>query len=164
MVNRLYVFANMGKLDQLPKSGGQTSARRVMQGFKNEGIEIVPIRRHRAELPSKWGHIVEVGYFAVHDLLKMVAKMAFRRRENAIFLQMTYAGELVPYEFFLTLTTRLMGFKCIEYLKGGLVMDTYPKGGRLHKWLFKRNMEMLSAVLFEGYDALRLTEGVTTKT
>lgn len=56
MTNKMYVFANMGHLDQLPKSGGQSSARRVMKGFEEEGMEIVPIRRHRAKLSTKAGH------------------------------------------------------------------------------------------------------------
>lgn len=163
MIDRLYVFANMGKLDQLPKSGGQTSARRVMKGFQEEGIEIIPIRRHRAELQTKLGHILEVGYFAVYDLLKMLSKMMFKRRKNAAFMQMTYAGALVPYEFILTSVARLMGFKSTEYLQGGMMMDTFPKGGKVHKWLYKKNMEMQSAVFFEGFDALKLTEEVTIK-
>ena len=61
MINKVFVFGNMGKLDKLPKSGGQSSARRVMQGFEKEGLKIIPIRRHRAELQSKVGHIFEVG-------------------------------------------------------------------------------------------------------
>ena len=164
MVNRIYVFGNMGKLDQLPKSGGQTSARRVMKGFGEEGFEIIPIRRHRAELQSKLGHIFEVGYFAAYDLFKMIAKMIFKRRKNAIFMQMTYAGALVPYELMLTAIARLMGFKCTEYLQGGMMMDTYPKGNAMHKWMYKKNMDLLSAVCFEGYDALTLTEQITNKT
>lgn len=163
MINRLYVFANMGKLDQLPKSGGQTSARRVMEGFREEGIEIIPIRRHRAEQQTKIGHIIEVGYFAIYDLLKMIAKMLFRRRKNAAFMQMTYAGPLVPYEFILSFVARVMGYRTLEYLQGGMMMDTYPQGGIFHKWLYKKNIEMQSAVCFEGYDALTLTRSVTPK-
>lgn len=154
----------MGKHNQLPKSGGQSSARRVMQGFENEGIKIVPIRRHRAELQSKMGHIFEVGYFAFYDLFKMIVKMILGSRKNAAFMQMTYAGALVPYEIILSFTAKILGYKCIEYLQGGLVMDTFPRGGRLHKWLFKKNIEMQSLVLFEGYEALKLTGNVTKKT
>lgn len=164
MINKLYVFGNIGKLDQLPKSGGQSSARRVMQGFKNEGIKVTPIRRHRAELQSKFGHILEVAYFAVYDLLKMILKTLFGSRKHSVFVQMTYAGALVPYEFILSCTARILGYKCMEYLQGGLVMDSYPRGGLLHKWLFKKNIEMQSLVLFEGFDALKLTETVTKKT
>ena len=164
MATKLFVFANMGKLDQLPKSGGQSSARRVMEGFKKEGIKIVPIRRHRAEMQSKFGHVLEVGYFAFYDLAKMVLKIVFGSRKETAFMQMTYAGALVPYEFILSCAAKILGYKCIEYLQGGLVMDTYPRGGRLHKWLFKKNIEMQSLVLFEGYDALTLTENVTKKT
>lgn len=161
MANRVFVFGNIGHLDQLPKSGGQSSARRVMKGFRSEGIDIIPIRRHRAEIASKWGHRLEVGYFAIHDLVKMIGKMLFRKRKNSVFMQMTFAGTLVPYEYILATTARLMGFKNILYLQGGLVMDTYPKGGKLHKWLFKHTMDKQSLVLFEGFDALLLTKQVS---
>lgn len=161
MISKLYVFGNMGKLDQLPKSGGQSSARRVMNGFEKEGIKTIPIRRHRAEIQSKIGHVFEVGYFAFYDLFKMIVKMLFGTRRNAAFMQMTYAGALVPYELILSCTAKLLGYKCVEYLQGGLVMDTYPRGGRVHKWMFKKNMNMQSLVLFEGLDALKLAENVT---
>ena len=161
MADRIFVFGNIGYLDQLPKSGGQSSARRVMKGFRSEDIDIVPIRRHRAEINGKWGHRLEVGYFALHDLLKMIGKMLFRKRKGAAFMQMTYAGALVPYEYILATTASLMGYKNILYLQGGLVMDTYPKGGKLHKWLFKHTMDKQSLVLFEGYDALVLTKQVS---
>lgn len=161
MVDRIFVFGNIGHLDQLPKSGGQSSARRVMKGFHSEGIDIVPIRRHRAELSGKWGHRIEVGYFAIYDLVKMVCKMLFRKRKGSAFMQMTFSGALVPYEYILATTARLMGYKNILYLQGGLVMDTYPKGGKIHKWLFKHTMDKQSLVLFEGYDALSLTQKVS---
>lgn len=164
MISKLFVFGNMGRLDQLPKSGGQSSARRVMDGFGKEGIKTVPIRRHRAEVQSKIGHVFEVGYFAFYDLAKMFFKMLIGSRKNTAFMQMTYAGALVPYEFVLSCTAKVLGYKCVEYLQGGLVMDTYPRGGRLHKCFFKKNIEMQSLVLFEGYDALKLTESVTKKT
>lgn len=164
MINRVFVFGNIGKLNRLPKSGGQSSARRVMHGFENENLKIIPIRRHRAELQSKMGHIFEVGYFAFYDMIKMILKILLGNRKESAFMQMTYAGALVPYEFILSFIARLLGYKCIEYLQGGLVMDTFPRGGKLHKWLFKKNIEMQSLVLFEGIDALKLTENVTKKT
>lgn len=153
----------MGHLDQLPKSGGQTSARRVMQGFKDEGIDIFPIRRHRAELQSKVGHLAEISFFAFYDWFKMIAKMILGKRRNTAFMQMTYAGTLVPYELLLSVTARLMGYKCIEYLQGGLVMDTYQNKGMIHRMLYKTNMNLQSLVCFEGNDALKLTENVTKK-
>lgn len=163
MINRIYVFGNMGFMNELPKSGGQSSVRRVMQGFNEEGIETITIRRHRAEAKTRIGHILEVGYFAFYDWFKMIAKMAFRRRKDTAFMQMTYAGALVPYELLLSVTARLMGFKSMEYLQGGLVMDSYPRKGKLHQWMYKANMNLQSLVCFEGYDALALTEAVTKK-
>lgn len=161
MTYHLFVFGNIGHLDQLPKSGGQSSARRVMKGFQDEGIVITPIRRHRAEIASKLGHRLEVGYFALHDLIKMIGKMIFGRRKGSAFMQMTYAGALVPYEYILATTARLLGYKNMLYLQGGLVMDTYPRGDKIHKWLFKHTMDKQSLILFEGYDALLLTQEVS---
>lgn len=163
MINKVYMFGNIGKLSQLPKSGGQTSCRRVKKGLEDMGIKVVPIRRHRAELQSRIGHVLEVGYFAFYDLFKMIFKMIFGQRKDSVFMQMTYAGALVPYELILTLTARLLGYRTIEYLQGGMVMDTYPKGGKLHKWMFKTNANKQELMLFEGKDALELVHKVTPK-
>lgn len=74
-IRNIYLFANMGFLNQLPKSGGQTSARRVMEGLRQSGFKVIPIRRHRAELEGKWEHRLEIGFFAIYDALKIMAKM-----------------------------------------------------------------------------------------
>lgn len=161
MINRLYVFANMGFLDQLPKSGGQSSARRVMEGLRNEGFEIVPIRRHRGELEGRWKHKMEIGYFAFYDALKIVGKMLFGSREKSAFLHLTYAGPLVPYELFLTYMVKLLGFRTLEYLKGGQVIDMYPKSNTMYKAMFKKNLNMQSLVMFEGEDSMRLAASVS---
>lgn len=163
MIKKIFVFGNIGKMSELPKSGGQTSCRRVIDGLRSKGIEVVPIRRHRAELSSRIGHIFEVGYFAFHDLIKMLIKILLGPRRNTYFMQMTYAGALVPYELILTMMAKCLGYKTIEYLQGGLVMDTYPKGGFLHKWMFKTNMNFQHFVLFEGMDALKLVQNITQK-
>ena len=160
-MQRLFVFANMGFLDQLPKSGGQSSARRVMEGLKEEGIEVVPIRRHRAELEGRWKHQLEVMAFAVIDLFKIMGKMIFGKRKKAAFLHLTYAGTLVPYELLLTFVVRLLGYKSLIYLKGGQVLEGYANGSRLHRWMFKKTMDMQEQVFFEGIESMKLVEGIT---
>lgn len=163
MISKIYMFGNIGKLSQLPKSGGQTSCRRVKKGLEDMGISVISIRRHRAELQTKAGHILEVGYFAFYDLFKMIWKMLFGKRKGTVFLQMTYAGALVPYELILTLTAKLLGYRTVEYLKGGLALDTYPASGRLYKWLFKTNANRQEMMFFEGMDTLNLVKEVTKK-
>ena len=161
MINKLYVFANMGYLNQLPKSGGQSSARRVMKGLQESGFDIVPIRRHRAELEGRWKHQLEIMTFAIIDLLKIVGKMMFGNRHNAAFLHLTYAGPLVPYEFFLTYVVKLMGYKSLIYLKGGQVLDYYADGSERHKRLFKKTMDLQEKVFFEGMESLELVKGIS---
>lgn len=161
MVRRLYVFANMGHLNQLPKSGGQSSARRVMKGLQESGFEIVPIRRHRNELEGKWKHKMEALTFAIIDPCKIVAKMLFGKRKESAFLHLTYGGPLVPYELFLSVLVKLMGYKSLIYLKGGQVLDFYANGSQLHRWMFKKTMDLQSKVFFEGMESLELVKGIS---
>lgn len=66
-IRNIYLFANMGFLNQLPKSGGQTSARRVMEGLRQSGFKVIPIRRHRAELE---GWLAPVDKYKYKDFIK----------------------------------------------------------------------------------------------
>lgn len=161
MIKRLYVFANMGHLDQLPKSGGQSSARRVMEGLQESGFTVVPIRRHRAELEGHWQHQFEIMTFAVIDLLKIVCKMLFGKREGAAFLHLTYAGPLVPYELLLTRVVKVMGYKSLIYLKGGQVLDYYKNGSERHRKMFKKTIDMQSKVFFEGKESMMLAKSIS---
>lgn len=161
MTKKIYIFANMGHLNELPKSGGQSSARRVMKGLQDSGFAIVPIRRHRAELEGRWKHQLEIMTFAVIDLLKIVCKMVFGKREGAAFLHLTYAGPLVPYELLLTYVVKFMGYKSLIYLKGGQVLDYYANGSERHKRLFKKTMDLQEKVFFEGMESLKLVKNIS---
>mgnify|MGYP003441626886 FL=1 len=47
MVKKFFVFGNIGKMTEVPKSGGQSSARRVIKGIEQMGYEMEPIVRRR---------------------------------------------------------------------------------------------------------------------
>ena len=161
MIKKLYIFANMGHLNELPKSGGQSSARRVMKGLQESGFTIVPIRRHRAELEGRWRHQMEIMTFAVIDLLKIILKIAFGSRKSSVFFLLTYAGPLVPYELIITRVVRIMGYKSMIYLKGGQVLDYYKSGSDRHRRMFKKTMDLQTKVFFEGMESLKLVEGIS---
>lgn len=161
MIRKLYVFANMGHLNELPKSGGQSSARRVMKGLQESGFTIVPIRRHRAELEGRWKHQVEIMTFAVVDLLKIIMRIAFGSRNDSVFFLLTYAGPLVPYELIITRVVRFMGYKSVMYLKGGQVLDYYKSGSDKHRSMLKKTMDLQSKVFFEGMESLKLVEKIS---
>lgn len=160
MIKTLYVFANMGHLDELPKSGGQTSARRVMRGFTEAGFRVVPIRRHRNECEGFF-HFVEKMFFALFDSIKIFAKLLFGERSSGAFVHLTYAGPLVPFELITTLIAKILGYRCLTYLKGGQFVDSFPKGSWFHKRLFKMNMDLQEKVFFEGMESLNLVRCVT---
>ena len=150
MIKRLYVFANMGHLDQLPKSGGQSSARRVMDGLRKAGFEIVPIRRHRSVLQGKFKHLLETGTFAIIDSMKVFGRLLFGGRKDTAFIHLTYSASLVPYELWLTLIARALGYKSLLYLKGGKIEGYLKSGGRLSLWMFFKNLSLQSCVFLEG--------------
>lgn len=161
MIKKIYVFANMGHLNELPKSGGQSSARRVMKGLQESGFEIIPIRRHRAELEGRWKHQMEIMTFAVIDLLKIIFIIMFGNRKGSAFLHLTYAGPLVPYELIITRVVRLMGYKSMIYLKGGQVLDYYANGSERHRRMFKKTMDLQEKVFFEGMESLELVKKIS---
>lgn len=161
MIKKLYVFSNCGHLKELPKSGGQTSARRVMDGLRDAGFEVIPIRRHRTELEGKIAHTLEVGWFAIYDLMKIVAKTLLGSRHHGAFMMLSYSGSLVPYEFIISIVIKLMGYRSLMYMKGGMVLDYYARGGKVHKWMFKKIADLQTKMFFEGMDSLSIVKNVS---
>ncbi len=161
MLKTLYIFGPIGKMTELPKSGGQTSARRVIEGFRDYGFTVVPISRHRAEMEGKFAHKVEVMTFAVIDLLRIVGKTFFKSRRKSIFLYLTYGGPLVPYEYIISKTMTSMRIKCATYLQGGQFMDFYHSGSNMHRNLVKKNMDMQELVMFEGKESLEIVKEIS---
>lgn len=160
----LYIFANFGKLNEIPKSGGQTSARRVMDGMKKIGYDVHPIVKHRSELKGKIAHQFEILFFAFIDLLKICSTLIFKSRKNAAFMMLTYAGSLVPFEWIITKTVRVLGYKSIYYLKGGKLIDTFSTGSERHKRLFKATMDDQALALFEGTVSMDIVKGISDTT
>ena len=161
MVKKFYVFGNIGKMSELPKSGGQTSARRVIKGLEDMGYEMIPIARRRCVLEGKLIHFLETQSFAIIDLCKILKHITFGNRMNAAFLVLTYGGKLAPYELIVTLVVRLLGYKSVTYMKGGQFMDFYNRGGRFYRWLVKKNMDLQEQVWFEGMPSLDIVKKIS---
>lgn len=161
MINKFYVFGNIGKMSETPKSGGQSSARRVIHGLEKMGYEMVPISRRRCVLEGKLIHFLETQSFAVIDLIKILRHILFGNRKNSAFLVLTYGGKLAPYELIVTAVVRLLGYKSITYMKGGQFMDFYNNGSKFYKWLVKKNMDMQAQAWFEGMPSLEIVKKVS---
>lgn len=146
----------MGYLDQLPKSGGQSSARRVMDGLRDAGFEIVPIRRHRSVLQGKIKHVIETGVFAILDSVKVFGKLLAARRKDSAFIHLTYSASLVPYELWLTVIVEILGYKSLLYLKGGKIENYLKTGNRLSLWMFFENLSLQRCVFLEGKSDIEL--------
>lgn len=148
-------------MSELPKSGGQTSARRVIKGLERMGYEMEPIVRRRCVLEGRFIHFMETQSFAIIDLLKIFKHITFGNRENSAFLALTYGGNLAPYELIISFFVRLLGYKSVTYMKGGQFMDFYNRGSKFYRWLVKKNMDLQSQVWFEGMPSLDIVKRIS---
>ena len=162
MASKLFVFGNIGDLNQLPKGGGgQTSCRRVMQGFRDSGLEVAYVSRHFAEWEGKLLHVIEVLTFAIIDLFKIFRHLRKEDKRETIFFHMTFSGPLLPYEYIVTKMVRAMGYKSVMYLQGGQFMHYYKNGGSTYRRLFAKVLDMQEEVMFEGKEGIDLARPLT---
>ncbi len=161
MVKKFYAFGNFGKMTEVPKSGGQSSARRVIAGLERMGYEVDTVARRRCVLEGKLIHFLETQSFAVIDLVKVMKMLMFGSRKEGAFLMLTYGGKLAPYELIVTLVVRMMGYKSVTYMKGGQFMDFYNNGSKFFKWLVKKNMDLQTQVWFEGMPSLDIVKKIS---
>lgn len=161
MIKKFFVFGNIGKMTELPKSGGQSSARRVMQGLERMGYETVPIVRRRCVLEGKIIHFLETRSFAVIDLLKILRHIVPANRKTSAFLTLTFGGKLAPYELLISVIVRMLGLKTVTYMQGGQFIDFYNRGSKFYRWLIKKNMDLQSQVWFEGMPSLEVVRRIS---
>ncbi|MDO4738300.1 MAG: glycosyltransferase family 4 protein [Bacteroidales bacterium] len=161
MINKFYVFGNIGKMSEVPKSGGQSSARRVIKGLEKMGYEMVTISRRRCVLEGKLIHFLETQSFAVIDLFKILGHIILGNRKTSAFLMLTYGGNLAPYELIITVVVRMLGYKSVIYMKGGQFMDYYNNGSKFYKWLVKKNMDLQAQAWFEGVPSLDIVKNIS---
>lgn len=161
MIKKFFVFGNIGKMSEVPKSGGQSSARRVIKGMEQMGYEMEPIVRRRCVLEGKLIHFLETQSFAIIDLGKILKHILFANRKHSAFLMLTYGGKLAPYELIITLVIRILGYKSVTYMKGGQFMDFYNRGSKFYRWIVKKNMDMQAQVWFEGMPSLDIVKRIS---
>lgn len=162
-MKKIFVFANIGDINQPPKGGGgQSSSRRVMQGFQDAGLGVAHVSRHFAHWEGKILHIIEVLTFAVVDLFKIFFKLRKENKKTTLFYHMTFSGPLLPYEYIVTKMVKWMGFKSVMYLQGGQFYHYYKKGSERYKRLFVKVLNMQEMVQFEGKEGIDLTMPLTS--
>lgn len=161
MMKKFFVFGNIGKMSEVPKSGGQSSARRVIKGLENMGYEMEPIVRRRCVMEGKLIHFLETQSFAIIDLGKIIKHLLFGNRKRSAFLMLTYGGKLAPYELIITWVVRMLGYKSVTYMKGGQFMDFYNRGSKFYRWIVKKNMDMQTQVWFEGMPSLDIVKRIS---
>ena len=150
MTNRLYFFFFIVDCNKNPIVGCQTSARRVIEGFRDMGLEIIEVDRHWNVLTSRIGHLIENSFYAVVNTCHLALVLLFGRRNESAMLHISYSASLLPLEYVNGVIASALGYKTILYLKGGKLEDTIAGLKGWKQWMFKKNLDMRSLVLFEG--------------
>ena len=164
MVNRIYYYGLLGNLKKMPVGGGQTSARRVVEGLRTSGFEVITTDRHWNTSLTKWGHVLETGFYTIFNVSQLFFKLLFGRRKDSVFLNISYSNVLIPLEYYTGKMVKFLGYKSVLYLKGGRLEDVIKglSGKRLR--MFKENLEMRSLIMLEGQsDIERIQKFTSTK-
>lgn len=162
MANRIYYFGLLGNLREQPVGGGQTSARRVIQGFKDCGFEVIATSRHWNTSLSRIGHILETGFFCLLNVTQLFFKLFFGKRKGSIYLNISYSNVLIPLEYYTGKMAGLLGYKSVLYLKGGRLEDVIRNISDKRKRMFKENLDMRSLILVEGESDIKRLETFTS--
>ena len=117
MIDRIYYFDLYGDINKLPIGGGQTSARRVVEGFRQEGFDVIVTDRHWNTCLSKIGHLIETSFFALWNTTILFFRLLFGRRKNSIMFNASYSSVLLPLELYTGVMARILGYKSVLYLK-----------------------------------------------
>ena len=164
MINRIYYFGLLGNLKKNPVGGGQSSARRVVEGLRQAGFEVITTDRHWNTNLTKIGHKLESGFFTLYNVSQLFFKLLFGKRKGSIYLNISYSNVLIPLEYYTGRMAQLLGYKSVLYLKGGRLEDVIKglKGKR--KEMFKKNLDMRELIMLEGEcDVERIKAFTTTK-
>lgn len=162
MINRIYYFGLLGNLKKQPVGGGQTSARRVIQGFKDAGFDVTATSRHWNTSLSRIGHILETGFFCILNVTQLFIKLLFGRRKDSIYLNISYSNALIPLEYYTGKMADFLGYKSVLYLKGGRLEDVINNLSGKRKRMFKENLDMRSLILVEGESDIKRLEYFTS--
>lgn len=148
----IHLFASFGHFSHLPAGGGQTSARRLLNTIKALGYNVTPFGRHVAIARNPILRKIEVYTFAVIDSFRFAFHLLFKKRRDAIVLFIGYSGAMLPLEVIISLTSRLLGFKVVYFLKGGGARQLFEKGTSVYRWLFRQLMGFSHEVFVEGQE------------
>lgn len=161
MINRIYYYGLLGDLKKLPVGGGQTSARRVIEGLRASGFEVITTDRHWNTKLTKTGHFLETGFYTILNVAQLFFRLLLGRRKNSLYLNISYSNVLLPLEYFTGKMAKLLGYKSILYLKGGRLKDVIKGLSGKRKEMFKKNLDMRSLIMLEGESDIELVKEFT---
>lgn len=150
MINRIYYYGLLGDLKKLPVGGGQTSARRVIEGLRASGFKVITTDRHWNTKLTKVGHVLETVFFTVFNVSQLFLRLLWGQRKDSIFLNISYSNVLIPLEYFTGRMAQILGYKSVLYLKGGRLKDVINGLSEKRKEMFKKNLDMRSLIMLEG--------------
>lgn len=163
MINRIYYYGLLGNLKNMPVGGGQTSARRVVEGLRASGFEVITTDRHWNTRLTKIGHLMETGFYTVFNVSQLFFKLLFGRRKDSIYLNISYSNVLIPLEYYTGRMAQVLGYKSVLYLKGGRLEDVINSLSGRRKEMFKKNLDMREMIMLEGESDIERIKAFTNR-
>lgn len=157
---RIYFFAKVGDLNQIPYGGGEVGNRRTMQMLKELGYDVCLINRYYNYDKKS---LLTYTKMIIGDMLswmRMCVTLALKKRKNAVVHISGFTGSYMPFEFLSVLSSKLLGFNTTYEIRGGGIVGNYEEGNSIYKWMFKQTVKCANTVFSQGKENEELTNKV----
>ena len=160
MKKKIYFFAKVGDLNQIPYGGGEVGNRRTMQMLKELGYDVYLISRYYNYNKKS---IITYGKMIIGDILswlKLCGVLVFKCRKNTIVHISGFTGLYMPFEFFSVGVSKLLGYNTTYEIRGGGIVENYMNGGIYYKWMFKMTIKFANTIFSQGLENKNLINGI----
>ena len=164
MMEKIYFFAKVGDLKQIPYGGGEVGNRRTIQILKELGYEVHLISRYYNYQKKSLITYVKMILGDIFSWGKMCILLAVKSRKNAVVHISGFTGSYMALEFSSVMASRLLGYNTTYEIRGGGIVENYNKGNALYKWMFRQTVRLANTIFSQGMENETLINSVCTTT
>lgn len=152
MERRVYFFAKVGNLNNIPYGGGEVGNRRTMQMLKELGYDVRLISRYyNYNKKSLWTYLLMI-LGDIASVFKMCIVLIGKERQNSVVHISGFTGQYMPLEFSAVSLAKLLGFNTTYEIRGGGIEGNYKNGSSLYKWMFRTTVQNADTVFSQGLE------------
>lgn len=155
---KIHLYASFGNFSQLPKGGGQTSARRLKILLESLGYDVRITNRLTPKCQiSLLCNLFKFLSFLI-DPIRYAMHLFMQKRNDSYAMVVGYSGFLFPFYFSFIEIAKCLGFQTVFYIKGGFTKDRFNKFNLFTRHSFVIGLKFTDILLSEGEEGLRIAE------